>query len=323
MFLFLFIFSGLATWCLLKLLIPFLSRSFLDQITHRSSHIKPTPRGGGLSFVLVALAASIISFFFLPEAYVSNPTFVLIPVWVFPIAIIGFLDDYYDLPAVLRLCLQIFISLLIVLVSPLFSFSLFGLPLCIFLVFCCTAIINFINFMDGVDGLVAGGMAVALLPVVFILSAPISIWVLIGALIGFLVCNWSPSEVFMGDVGSTYLGAVYAALLLHSNSWIQSISFLLVLTPLLGDSFFCVVRRFFAGHSPLQAHRLHLYQRLHQAGWSHARVSSLYIAATAVLAIALLLGGLPWVIPLVLLEVLIGIWLDQYVAVPFVVASRS
>ena len=65
------------------------------------------------------------------------------------------------------------------------------------------------------------------------------------------------------------------------------------------------------------------FQRLHQAGWPHARVSSLYIAATGVLAIALVWGGLPWVITLAVLELLLGIWLDQQVAVPFVVASRS
>jgi hypothetical protein len=72
-----------------------------------------------------------------------------------------------------------------------------------------------------------------------------------------------------------------------------------------------------------QAHRLHLFQRLHQAGWPHARVSFLYVAATAVLALALLCGGLPWVLALAALELLLGVWLDQRVAVPFAVASRS
>jgi hypothetical protein len=72
-----------------------------------------------------------------------------------------------------------------------------------------------------------------------------------------------------------------------------------------------------------QAHRLHLFQRLHQAGWPHARVSSLYIAATVVLALAFLWGGLSWVISLAALELLIGVWLDQRVALPFAVASRS
>ena len=98
---------------------------------------------------------------------------------------------------------------------------------------------------------------------------------------------------------------------------------LLVATPLLGDAFFCVLRRLLAGQRVFQAHRLHLFQRLYQAGWPHAWVSSLYIAATAVLAVALLAGGWPWVTALAAVELLVGVWLDQRVAVPFVEASQS
>jgi hypothetical protein len=78
-----------------------------------------------------------------------------------------------------------------------------------------------------------------------------------------------------------------------------------------------------AGQRVFQAHRLHLFQRLHQAGWPHARVSCTYIAATSVLALALLLGDWPWVIGLAVLELFVGVWLDQRVAVPFAVASQG
>jgi L-lysine 2,3-aminomutase len=77
------------------------------------------------------------------------------------------------------------------------------------------------------------------------------------------------------------------------------------------------------GQRVFQAHRLHLFQRLHQAGWPHARVSLAYIAATAVLAVALLAGGWPWVLGLAAVELLVGVWLDQRVAVPFAVASQG
>ena len=90
-----------------------------------------------------------------------------------------------------------------------------------------------------------------------------------------------------------------------------------------GEAFLCLPRRLFAGQRILQAHRLHLYQRLHQAGWCHAHVSSLYIAATVVLAIAHLAGGLVWVIGFALAVLLIVVWLDKHVAVPFAVASKS
>ena len=127
----------------------------------------------------------------------------------------------------------------------------------------------------------------------------------------------------MGDVGSTFLGAVFAGLLLQAPSWAEALTLLLVSTPLLGDSCLCVPRCLLAGQPVFQAHRLHLFQCLHQAGWPHARVSSLYIAATAVLPLALLWGGLPWLIMLAAFERLLGICLDQVVAVPFATASRS
>ena len=129
--------------------------------------------------------------------------------------------------------------------------------------------------------------------------------------------------MFMGDVGSTYLGAVFAGLLLQASNWTDALCYLLLATPLLGDACVCVIRRLFVGQRVFQAHRLHLFQRLHQAGWSHARVSLTYIAATALLAVALLAGAWPWVLGFAVSELLLGVWLDQRVAVPFAVASKS
>jgi len=116
----------------------------------------------------------------------------------------------------------------------------------------------------------------------------------VGALLGFLLWNWSPAKVFMGDVGSTFLGAVFAGLVLQASSWPQALALLLVAMPLLADACLCVPRRLLAGQRVFQDHRLHLFQRLHQAGWPHARVSLTYIAATAVLAVALLLWSCWW-----------------------------
>jgi Fuc2NAc and GlcNAc transferase len=127
----------------------------------------------------------------------------------------------------------------------------------------------------------------------------------------------------MGDVGSTFLGAVFAGVVLHQASYQAALGLLLVGTPFLADACLCVPRRLLAGQQVFQAHRLHLFQRLHQAGWTHARVSSLFIAATAVLALALLWGDLPSLITLAVFELLLGIWLDQRVAVPFAIASSS
>ena len=319
----LFASAGLS-WCLLYLFLPALKRRLLDLPNVRSSHSQPTPRGGGVAFVLVAAAASAIAW--LGSAFSAQPTItggwlamVALPFLALPLAVVGFLDDRHNLSAGLRYGVQLATALLVILASPL-PLPWLALPL---LLIAATAVINFTNFMDGLDGLVAGCMAVALAAVALRLAAPWPIWALVGALLGFLIWNWSPAKVFMGDVGSTFLGAVFVGLALQAPSWPGALGLLLVATPLLGDAFLCVPRRLLAGQRVFQAHRLHLFQRLHQAGWPHSRVSSLYIGATAVLALALLWGGLPWLILLAAFELLLGIWLDQRVAVPFAIASSS
>jgi UDP-N-acetylmuramyl pentapeptide phosphotransferase/UDP-N-acetylglucosamine-1-phosphate transferase len=271
-----------------------------------------------LAFVVVSAGSSLIAFVLGSTPSSALPQSVL-PLVALPLAIVGLLDDRLNLPASWRYGVQVLTASLILWLSPI-SFPWQMLPL---LIVAMTAVINFTNFMDGLDGLVAGCMAVVLAAAALRLAAPWSIWSLVGALLAFLIWNWSPAKVFMGDVGSTFLGAMFAGLVLQAPSWQEAMGLLLVATPMLGDAFLCVLRRLLAGQRVLQAHRLHLFQRLHQAGWPHARVSSLYFGATAVLALALLWGGLPWLITLAAFELLLGIWLDQRVAVPFALASRS
>jgi len=311
------------SWILIASLIPWLKLSLLDHPNKRSSHHQPTPRGGGVVFVLVASVASVLAWLVSSSSSSVPLPLLAAPLLALPLGLVGFLDDRHNLPASWRYGVQLATALVVILVSPLLTLSVGWLPLVTFLVIAVTAVINFTNFMDGLDGLVAGCIAVAMTAAAIQLSAPWPIWALVGALLGFLLWNWSPAKVFMGDVGSTFLGGVFAALVLQASSWSGALALLLVATPLLGDACLCVLRRLMARQQVFQAHRLHLFQRLHQAGWPHSRVSSLYIAATAVLAIALLWGGLPWVISLAAVELLIGIWLDQKVAVPFAVASRS
>jgi len=243
-----------------------------------------------------------------------------LPMLCLPLALVSFLDDRHNLPAGLRYGVQLATALLLLLISPLPALAAGWLPCLLFLI-AATAVINFTNFMDGLDGLVAGCMAV--LFAVAALNCMPALWPLVGALLGFLLWNWSPAKVFMGDVGSTFLGAVFAGVVLQQASFIAALGLLLVATPLLADACICVLRRLLAGQRIFQPHRLHMFQRLHQAGWSHSSVASFYITATAVLALGLLWGGMPWLITLAVFELLLGIWLDQRVAVPFAIASRS
>ncbi len=299
------------------ILIPHLRRRFLDNPNERSSHAQPTPRGGGIAFVLVSVIASVLGL--LSSGFTP---LMATPLLACPLAVMGFLDDRYSLPLTWRYGVQLFTALVVAFMTPLRFASLAYIPALVFLVVAITAVINFTNFMDGLDGLVASCMAVAISTAAFRLSAPMPIWALVGSLIGFLLWNWSPARVFMGDVGSTFLGFVFATLVLQASSWSEACGLLLVATPILFDAFFCVPRRLMAGQHVFHAHRLHLFQRLHQAGWTHSRVSSLYFFATAFLAIAFLCGGLPWLITLVFVELFIGLWLDQFVALPFLVSSR-
>lgn len=288
-------------WLLLAGLIPFLRRRLLDQPNARSSHSRPTPRGGGVVFVTVAVLA-----------WVLLGSWALL--WTLPLALVGLIDDWRSLPAGLRYGTQVLTAVLL-----LSSAALPGVTTSFWLaavvVVAATALINAINFMDGIDGLVAGCMAV-----LFGAAATAGhgqLWPLVGALLGFLAWNWSPAGVFMGDAGSTFLGAVLVAVLLDCSSWQQVIGLLLVAMPLLADAGTCLLRRSLAGQPVFQAHRLHLYQRLHQAGWPHGRISLLYVLATAFQAVVVGFGGWPMGVLGALLLAVIGVLLDTRQAVPF------
>ncbi|WP_250397474.1 glycosyltransferase family 4 protein [Synechococcus sp. MU1651] len=293
---------------------------FLDLPNIRSSHVIATPRGGGFVFVVISFISSV---FCLLSA--DDSVFVRLPLICFPLAVAGFIDDRYSLSALLRFLVQVFTAFCLVLQSPFVQNIHFSDPvgLCLFLgvflflLVASISIINFTNFMDGMDGLVAGCMIVAITCASILVDVSSPIWILVGSLVGFLFLNWSPAMVFMGDVGSTFLGAIFIGIVLQCHSWFHFFTSLLVATPLFADSFFCLLRRFNARQPIFQAHRLHLFQRLHQAGWSHQSVSFSYIAASLFLALALLFGGLLFILPLSVLVILYGFWLDRFVATPF------
>lgn len=302
--------SAIVSWGLLRQLMPLLRSWVVDHPNPRSSHSQPTPRGGGLVLVVVGGAGMVLMGSWLP--------------WLcLPLALVGFLDDLWGLPASLRYVVQIGTGLLLLISSPLVQSSSVVLPLLLLLLLAVTALINFVNFMDGLDGLVAVCLAVALAAVAMTSPAVSPLWPLVGALMSFLLWNWCPAKVFMGDVGSTFLGSIYAAVVLHASSWQEALALVLLQTPLIADASLCVLRRLRAGQGIFQAHRLHLYQRLHQAGWSHARVAALYGGASGLLAVVFLADRWGWLCALALVEVLIGIVLDQCVAVPFSAESAS
>lgn len=287
---------------------------FLDQPNERSSHQRATPRGGGLSFIIATLVV-------LPFVGGSVSTFgfpiVLIPL---PLAVVGLVDDRVGLPAGLRFAAQLTTGFCLAVAMGL---SVSVAPFAAVFV---AAMINAVNFMDGLDGLVGSCLMLWLALAGVLLQQPLLL-VLSAAVAGFLIWNWSPARLFMGDVGSTYLGAVMASgLLLAATqpSFQVSLGLWLAALPLLADAGLCLWRRLLAGQKLWHAHRLHLYQRLHQAGWNHGSVALLYAGATSVaVVVALFIQGksLLYVVCLpalsVCLMVVCAIRLERYVAVPF------
>ncbi|MFN5464204.1 MAG: MraY family glycosyltransferase [Cyanobacteriota bacterium] len=284
-----FLWASVFSWLTLLLLLPLLKKSFVDVPNIRSSHQRPTPRGGGVSFVVIG---SLFNWIF------SAGVMRWIPIICLPLAMVGLVDDRLDLPATWRYAAQLITAAALLSVSNI-SVPLWSLILYVVII---TAIINFCNFMDGLDGLVAGCGC--------LLLAAASSWALSGAIFGFLLLNWSPAKVFMGDVGSTFIGAVFGGIILQQQTSQDAINLFLIGFPLIADASTCLLRRFVKGENIFIAHRDHLFQRLNRAGWTHSKVAGLYLGATALLVLAQKTYGLMALIICISLEFIIGFYLD-------------
>ena len=171
--------------------------------------------------------------------------------------------------------------------------------------------------MDGIDGLVASCMLVSIATIFILRENPFYLMWSLGALLGFLTKNWSPAKVFMGDVGSTYLGAYYSCLLFQSQDFYEVLGLLMINGPLFLDASFCVIRRIINNQNPFKAHRLHLYQRLVSAGLTHNKVSIIYCISTFVSSIVFINLGLSYLTITLLLQITLGIYLEKTIAKPF------
>ncbi|MCZ2203169.1 MAG: glycosyltransferase family 4 protein [Cylindrospermopsis raciborskii PAMP2012] len=274
----------------------------LDIPNERSSHSHPTPRGGGLGFVISFLITSTAYTWNLAPDLSTKTDINLNHLWlsVLPLAFVSLLDDHNHIPAWLRYIVQVISASLVVSFFGIFpqpwltNLGPIGITIAILLtLLAMTALINFYNFMDGLDGLVAGITIIQLGFIALMGNQPI--WFLmIGAIIGFLWWNWSPAKIFMGDVGSTFLGALVAIALLnyaHNYSVTQSWSALTITLPIVGDTTYTLICRMRRRENIFQSHRTHLYQRLQKSGWSHSQVTISYMIFTSAIALNLYLFG--------------------------------
>jgi Fuc2NAc and GlcNAc transferase len=269
-----------------------------DIPNHRSSHSVPTPRGGGIALVLSVLLVT--AYELTRNETRSRWQFVLLLTVTLALVWVGWLDDRRSTRVGLRLCVHIACGLAVALLladtAPLPG--LLNLGWLAWWVFWTVASINIVNFMDGIDGLVASQGVVYGAYLYFLLSE-VTVGrafglILAAACLGFLVWNWSPAKMFMGDVGSGPLGLyfVIGGMLAVGHARISLI--FLPLFPLFLDALVTIFIRFRRGEKLTDPHRAHLYQRLANGGYGHARVSLIYaVAATSGGVIALSVRNAP------------------------------
>jgi UDP-N-acetylmuramyl pentapeptide phosphotransferase/UDP-N-acetylglucosamine-1-phosphate transferase len=279
-------------------------RQILDIPNERSSHARPIPRGGGLAIVLFSLAGLVSAWFIKPawtlsalSAYLSGAAL---------IAVVSWFDDLRPVPNRIRFTAHSVGALLAVLGFgywggidiPVFGQLHLGWPGVLVTLLWITGLTNAYNFMDGIDG-IAGGQAVvaglgwAVLgwlsdqPVVAVLGL-----FLATTSIGFLGHNWPPARIFMGDVGSAFLGYTFAVLpiICAQNDPRFGLIGVLLVWPFVFDTSFTFFRRLRNRENVFAAHRSHLYQRLVIAGCSHRLVTLIYMG----LAFIGLLLALSW-----------------------------
>ena len=279
-----------------------LQKKLLDVPNPRSSHSAPTPRGGGLAIVAAFLGAVLA--LALAEHLNGRIAVALVGAGG-TIALVGFLDDRRTLPAGVRFAVHVASAGLVVFLlggipeAELENWGLRGVWVgAAIAVLALVWTTNLFNFMDGIDG-IAGSEAA------FIAGAgawinwrhagdaglTIAMLCLAGASLGFLRWNWPPARIFMGDVGSGFVGFALAALGLAASTAgaIPIAAWAILGGVFLVDATVTLIRRIARGDPWLEAHRLHAYQHLARRYGAHLPVTALVIVINFVWL-------LPWAI---------------------------
>lgn len=297
------------------------------EIRERDVHTLPTPRLGGVAIfaaLLIATAvATQISWF---DAVFADPAAVWALLGAAAIVVaIGFVDDVFELDWVTKLAGQILAAGLVawqgvqIVSLPIAGLTLFSPTLSLALtVLAIVLVMNAVNFIDGLDGLVAGVTLIAsgvFFVYAFLLAtgetdapyfnyASLFTAILLGAMLGFLPANWHPAKLFLGDSGSMLVGLIMATTAISVTGQIDPAqvspsqllpAFIPVLLPLvvlvvpLLDFTLAVLRRLRRGLSPFEADRKHLHHRLLDMGHTHLQAVLILYAWTAVLAIGTLM----------------------------------
>jgi UDP-N-acetylmuramyl pentapeptide phosphotransferase/UDP-N-acetylglucosamine-1-phosphate transferase len=255
-----------------------------DRPNERSLHARPVPRTGGIALLLgsaVALAAGTAGVW-------------LALMLAFGLAVVSFIDDIRGMPTALRLAVHVSAAALFAwyVLTPM---ALLELALIVIGIAWLT---NLYNFMDGSDGL-AGGMALIGFGACGVAGTlaghePLALlcFALAAAAAAFLVLNFHPARIFLGDVGSIPCGFLAgAAGILGWRDDVWPLWFpVLVFGPFIGDATITLVKRLIRGERVWRAHREHYYQRMVRMGLGHRNTALIAYAAMLVCAGVALLG---------------------------------
>lgn len=268
-----------------------LRASLLDVPNNRSSHAEPTPRGGGLAIVIVfLLGLLLLSFAGLCAQNVLLAIFGA-GAWV---ALVGFIDDHGHIAARWRLMAHFLAATwglywlggfppLALLNGHVESVTInLGWVGHIFGVIYLVWLLNLYNFMDGIDGLASvEAISASLGAILFVITGlepTRQEWLLVlmcATVTGFLIWNFPPAKIFMGDAGSGFLGLVLGLCSIQAG-WINAQlfwSWLILLGVFIVDASFTLLRRFFRGEKVYEAHRSHAYQIASRLARSHKQVT--------------------------------------------------
>lgn len=292
-----YFFLHILFFVLLTIFAYFIARFFLktaiaiDHPNERFSHSETTPRSGGVAFVSTFFVGILMIYLFGDKTHIEQRYMMGFIVSALFIVLISFLDDLKRKSALLRLTVMLMAILNLMwggvvldsLSIPGFNHVHLGwmaYPLTLFWILGLT---NAVNFMDGLDGLVGGIGAIVSLFFMIIsyyqgsTFVYITSYTILAGTLGFLVLNFPPAKIFMGDVGSVFLGFVFASLAiiaaLYDNSHTSFLVMPLLLFNVIFDTFFTFIRRCVRRENILQAHKSHLYQLFQRSGYSHLEVS--------------------------------------------------
>jgi len=294
-----------------------LAKQVLDLPNDRSSHSLPTVRGGGIIFAVIWLVVSHFILSDLPyyDYIVTLPAALLL--------FVNYYDDIFSLSAKFRMLIQMIVVIFAFgALNTAMDFSISYFLLFVFIFFSLWSI-NLYNFMDGLDGL-AATQAVLLFSVggsIIYFSGlhalAYSSWLLAAAVSGFLIWNFPPARLFMGDSGSAFLGMMTALFisLVYFYYEISVVPWLILYSSFMVDTTATLCRRLLVGKPIYMAHREHAYQRLHIAGWTHLSILKGFLVLSLFSVFCALIAFIYPSLEYCLLVLVIVFWVCIYVLI--------